>query len=76
MNKCVIRLVDGSPKGLIQRKNGDGTILEGIELIKYLSRIDESLFGRKARRLPGTSSKENGLSLIYISGVHRVRISS
>ena len=65
MNRCVVKMLNGEPVGIIYKENGSQINLNGSKLIQYLGRIDESLIGRKVRKNPFI--KEEGNSLIYIS---------
>lgn len=72
MNRCVVKMLNGQPVGIIYKDNGAQNTLTGSSLIRYLGRIDESLIGRKVRRNPFI--KEEGDSLIYISRLHKKNI--
>ena len=65
MNRCVVKMLNGNPVGIITRPDGAQRSLSGSDLIKYLGRIDERLIGRKLRNNPHIKSE--GETLTYIS---------
>ena len=74
MNKYVVELIDGKPVCTAYKSNKSTYTLEGVELIKFLNRIDESLFGRKARKNPIYDKKEAGTTLFYINSLQKKNI--
>ena len=66
MNRYVIKLLDGEPICIVTQPNKQTYFMEGKELIKFLCRIDEGLFGRKFRHNPIYDEKMLGDTLIYV----------
>ena len=68
MKKCVVRLIGDTPIATIYGTNGiKETTLRDLDLIRYLGRIDERLYGRKVRRNPFSKEEKDGNTLIYIN---------
>lgn len=70
MNKYEVLLGEGrKPYIKITRKDKSTEVLEGLDVIKFLSRIDESIYGRKDRMNPLYEKDQEGRTLIYINKV-------
>ena len=70
MNKYEVLLGEGrKPYIKITRKDKSIEVLEGLDVIKFLSRIDESIYGRKDRMNPLYEKDQKGRTLIYINKV-------
>ena len=65
MNRCVVKMLNGNPVGIITKPNGVQRSLTGRDLIRYLGRIDESLIKRRVTRNPFI--KNDGQNITYIS---------
>lgn len=74
MNRYVVELVDGAPLCTVIKSNKEKYSMEGKELIQFLSRIDESIYGRKERLNSYYSKKEVGSTLIYIDRYQKKNI--
>ena len=72
MRKVTVKMMNGSPIGLVEMENGQQRTMSGKNLIEYLGRIDESLIGRKVRRNPFIKNDKE--SIIYISKLHNKNI--
>ena len=67
MNKYVVTLKDGQPICTVIKSDKSQYTMEGAELIQFLGRIDEGIYGRKSRKNPLYNKKDKGPSLIYIN---------
>ena len=65
MNRCVVKMLNGNPVGIITKPNGVQRSLTGRDLIRYLGRIDESLIKRRVCKNPFI--KNDGQNITYIS---------
>ncbi len=71
MNRCVIEVVNGAPVGVVTKKDKTTYTIEGLDLLKFLGRIDEAFFGRKSRVNPIYKRMELGNTLIYLNKVQK-----
>ena len=71
MNRYIIELVDGVPICTVTKSNKQTYTIEGKELIQFLGRIDESIYGRKERINPFYDKHDTGRTLFYINKLQR-----
>ena len=74
MNKYVIELINGAPLCTVTKSDKTSYTMEGAELIKFLGRIDEALYGRKERINPLYDKKGMGPTLCYINRLQKKNI--
>ena len=74
MNKYVVDLKNGVPVCTVTKSDKSQYTIEGAELIQFLGRIDEKIYGRKSRKNPLYSMNDIGPSLIYINKLQKKNI--
>jgi len=74
MNRYIIELVDGVPLCTVTKSNKQTYTIEGKELIQFLGRIDESIYGRKERINPLYDKHDTGRTLFYINKLQRKNV--